>query len=177
VAVSADVTAALVAGSVSLVVAAVTVTLTVVTTRATLRREHERQQTELRRRMTDRLYDRRVATYPALFAATSAFRRSKMDSASDLSEHLRAAISTIDNVHAGELGLLLSAHAHRCLLELRRAVRLLTDAPVGGNELVEATHGVWLCKNELRAALRADLGLLFDEEPGVGWQQPVRPGA
>lgn len=165
--VSSDVTAALVAALVSLAVAAATVTVSVVTTRATLRRERERHQAELRRKMTDRLYDRRVAVYPELFGATSAFRRSRLAGATDLPEHLRVAIAAIDEAHAGELGLLLSAQAHRCLLDLRRAVNAATNTAPSDTELNEARHQIWLRKNELRAALRADLGLLFDEEPSA----------
>ena len=114
--------------------------------------------------MTDRLYDRRVATYPALFAAAAAFRRSKMAGAEDLKEHLRDALIVVDEVHAGEVGLLLSARGHRCLLELRHAVKAVTEDVVSKDELEGATERIWRCKNDLRGALRADLGLLFDEE-------------
>ncbi|WP_134006205.1 hypothetical protein [Kribbella sp. VKM Ac-2566] len=162
---SAELSAALIAGGVSLLVAIATVAVTAATTRAALQREQARQETDLRRKMTDRLYDRRVATYPVLFAATGAFRWSAMSNASDLPQHLRASIANIDELHSGELGLLLSATAHRALLELRRAVKRLAGARLDGAELEHATQQIWRCKNALRDALRTDLGLLFEEEP------------
>ncbi|WP_162794622.1 hypothetical protein [Nonomuraea lactucae] len=155
---------AVIAGLVSLVVAVGTVTVSISTTRATLRRDRERQEAEFRRMMTNRLYDRRVAVYPALFAATAAFRRSKLASAPDVKAHLQSAVAAVDELHAGEVGLLLSPEGHEALLRLRKSVGTAITAE-SDDDLTAAIHDVWLCKNRLRASLRTDLGLLFDGEP------------
>jgi hypothetical protein len=157
------VAAAAIAGGVSIVVAAGTVIVTQLTTRATIRRDHQRQEDEFRRRMTERLYDRRVAVYPGLFAASDAFRRSKLRTAGDLPAHLRAGIAEVDAWFAKEGGLLLSPGAHGALVALRHAVRSCLDQHRHAGEADAAIADIWRRKNELRRALRVDLGLLFAE--------------
>ncbi len=159
------VVAAAIAGGVSLVVAVGTVVLTHFTTTATIRRDHERQEDEFRRRMTERLYDRRVETYPGLFAASAAFRRSALRNAEDPRSHVRAGIAEVDQWFATEGGLLLSPTAHQSLLALRHSVRSFLEAESAKADDSEAAIAeIWLRKNELRRALRGDLGLLFEEE-------------
>ncbi len=80
--------------------------------------------------MTGRLYDRRVPVYPGLFKATEAFRNSRLNGSEDLRSHLVAALAKVDEWHAQEGGLLLSARAYGHLLELRAAVRqCVSDEP------------------------------------------------
>jgi hypothetical protein len=158
------VTAAVIAAVVSVVVAAGSVTVTFLTTRASLRRDHERQEAEFRRTMTARLYDRRVAVYPSLFAATDAFRNSRLEAAQDMRRHLADALEQVDRWHATEGGLILSKPAYEQLLELRKAVRRYTQEPTGSDQLDQLKHNIWDRKGKLRAAMRADLGLLFDED-------------
>jgi hypothetical protein len=164
---ASQVVAAAIAAGVSLVVAVGTVTVTYLTTRASLRRDHERQEAEFRRTMTARLYDRRVAVYPGLFAATAAFRRSQLNDAQDLRGHLRDALARVDEWHGQEGGLMLSADAYARLLDLRGLVRQCIQENPDRERLEELRHDIWSCKNRLRKAMRADLGLLFDED-----QQP-----
>ena len=147
--------------------AAGTVVITNITTRATLRRDHERQEDEQRRRMTERLYDRRVEVYPGLFEATDAFRRSRLKNAADLPDHLRDGLAKVDVWFATKGGLLLSPNADECLLELRRSVRSYLEASsanAGAVDTKSAIERIWDRKNELRRALRGDLGLLFSED-------------
>lgn len=161
---SSGVTAAVIAAVVSVVVAAGSVTVTFLTTRASLRRDHERQEAEFRRAMTGRLYDRRVAVYPVLFKATEAFRNSRLNSPEDLRSHLVAALAQVDEWHAQEGGLLLSARAYEHLLELRGAVRQYINGEPDPERLEKLKHEIWACKGRLRSAMRADLGLLYDED-------------
>ena len=121
--VTSEVWAALIAAAVSTLAGAGTVWVTHRSTSATLRRDAERQQAEFRRAMTERLYERRMATYPGLFDATSAFRRSKMRAAADLPLHLRATLDLVDDWQSKQGGLILSPNAHRCLRRLRDDVR------------------------------------------------------
>jgi hypothetical protein len=136
-------------------------------------RERERQHVELRRRMTDRLYERRIAVYPYLFAATAMFRRSVMKSAQNLRQHLRDAIDDVNAWHAGEGGLLLSGPAHRALLDLRHAVKAITEHDLEVGKLDKSTESVWDCKNKLRAAMRNDIVLLFEESEKSGVERPL----
>jgi len=145
-------------------VAVGSVTVTFLTTRASLRRDHERQQAEFRRTMTERLYDRRVAVYPELWRATDAFRNSRLNSAQDLRDHLAKALAQVDVWHAQEGGLLLSARAYEQLLELRMAVRQYISDAADSDQLEQLKRDIWSRKNSLRRAMRADLGLLFDED-------------
>jgi hypothetical protein len=161
---SSTVTAAIIAAAVSVAVAITSVALSYLTTRATLRRDHERQEADFRRTMTQRLYDRRVAVYPGLFAATDAFRRSRLDEAKDLSAHLTEALARVNEWHAHEGGLLLSPSAYDRMLDLRTTVRRYLDASTDPQQLEDLKNQIWLCKNHLREAMRADLGLLFDED-------------
>jgi hypothetical protein len=158
--------AAIVAAVVSAVVGAGSVAATFLATRATLRRDHDRQEAEFRRTMTARLYDRRVATYPGLFAATEAFRRSRLSATHDMHGHLTDAIAEIDRWHASE-GLIMSNRAYEQLLGLREAVRRYLREPAGSDQLDELTDDIWTRKGQLRTAMRGDLGLLFDED---SWQ-------
>lgn len=161
---SSTVVAAVIAAAVSIAVAIGSVAAAFLTTRATLRRDHERQRAELQRTMTERLYDRRVITYPGLFAATDAFRNSRLNAAPDMQRHLTDAIARVDQWHATEGGLILSTRAYEQLLELRRAVRRYLAAPAGSDQLDQLKHDIWESKSKLRGAMRADLGLLFDED-------------
>ena len=163
---SSEVLSAVIAAAVSLTVATVTLVVSHRSTTASLRRDAERQDAEFRRTMTARLYDRRVATYPGLFQATSAFRRSRMRDAPKLVPHLRQALAEVDEWHSREGGLLLSPRGHQRLLDLRRAVRAVSDGEVYQGHLDELTTAIWTSKNELRKAMRADLGLLFEEDDG-----------
>jgi hypothetical protein len=156
--------AAVIAAVVSVIVATGSVIVTFLTTRASLRRDHDRQEAEFRRTMTARLYDRRVAVYPGLFAATDAFRTSRLTAAKDLGKHLAEALEQVDKWHAAEGGLILSTPAYEQLLELRKAVRRYIQAPADSDQLDQLRHEVWDRKGKLRAAMRADLGLLFDED-------------
>jgi hypothetical protein len=161
---SSGVTAAVIAAAVSVAVATGTVTVTFLTTRASLRRDHERQEAEFRRTMTERLYDRRVAVYPGLFRATDAFRHSRLNDAKDLRSHLAEAVAEVDNWHAQEGGLLLSAGAYEQMLGLRIAVRQYLNEAADSERTEQLKHDIWSRKNRLRDAMRADLGLLFDED-------------
>jgi hypothetical protein len=125
--VASEVTTALIAAGVSLVVAGGTGAVTAWTTRASLRRDQERQLAEFRRTMTAKLYDRRVATYPGLFAATAAVRRSRLNEAQDLHRHLQDSIEQVNEWHGREGGLLLSDDAHQRMLALRHTVRKCID--------------------------------------------------
>ena len=125
--------------------------------------------------MTMRLYDRRVAVYPGLFAATEAFRNSRLDSAKDMHRHLAQALEEVDRWHAAEGGLILSMPAYQQLLQLRIAVRRYIQAPADSAQLDQLRHDIWTRKGQLRAAMRADLGLLFDEDAPViaKWLTPA----
>jgi hypothetical protein len=173
--VSSTVAAAVIAAAVSIVAAVGSVTVAFLTTRASLRRDHERQRAELQRTMTARLYDRRVAIYPGLFAATDGFRNSRLSAAPDMQRHLTDAMDQVDQWHATEGGLILSAQAYEQLLELRRAVRRYLTAPTGTDQLDQLKHDIWESKGNLRAAMRADLGLLFDEDSRVQGSPRARP--
>lgn len=162
--VDSGVSAAVIAAGVSVVVGAGSVAVTFVTTQASLRRDRQRQEAEFRRTMTARLYDRRVALYPGLFAATAAFRNSRLSAASDMHRHLAEALEQVDDWHTKEGGLILSTRAYEQLLELRRAVRRYLQEPADSEGLDQLQHDIWHRKGALRAAMRADLGLLFDED-------------
>jgi hypothetical protein len=69
-----------------------------------------------------------------------------MKAAPDLAEHLRAAMSRVDNWHAGEGGLLLSGEAHQALLDLRNAVKAITGQGLVSDALETATTHLWTCK-------------------------------
>ena len=114
--------------------------------------------------MTDRLYDRRVAVYPGLFAATTPFRNSILNGAADLDLHLRRALVDVDEWHSREGGLMLSPAAHARLLELRKAVRECLNRDSDATNLDDLKRNIWICKNNLRKAMRQDLLLMFDED-------------
>lgn len=52
---------------------------------------------------------------------------------------------------------------HAGLLDLRHAVKAITDHGLMSDVLVGATTRVWKCKNKRRPALRADILFLFEE--------------
>lgn len=161
---SSGITAAVIAAVVSVVVAAGSAAVTFLATRASLRRDHERQEAEFRRAMTERLYDRRVAVYPGLFIATEAFRNSRLNNSKDLRSHLITALAQVDEWHAQEGGLLLSARAYAHLLELRAAVRQCINDEPDSERLKQLKHEIWACKGSVCMAMRADLGLLYDDD-------------
>lgn len=99
-----------------------------------------------------------------LFQITDAFRKSRLSSAADLRAHLSEALARVDDWHAAEGGLVLSSAAYTHMIELRVAVRRYLGEPDDTGLLDQIKHDIWLRKGELRAAMRADLGLLFDED-------------
>jgi hypothetical protein len=161
---SSVVTAAVIAAVVSVAVAAGSVGVTFLTTRASLRRDHDRQGAEFRRAMTAQLYDRRVEVYPKLFHITDAFRKSRLGGAADLHAHLTQALTRVDEWHAAKGGLMLSSAAYGHLIELRMAVRRYLGEPDDSSLLDQIKHDIWLGKRRLRTAMRADLGLPYDED-------------
>ena len=113
--------------------------------------------------MTVRLYDQRVAAYPGLFVATEGFRMSRLNSAKDLRAHVSNTLEQVEQWGAKE-GLVLSDVAYARLLDLRMAVRRLLQDVSDEQGVQKLKEEVWTCKNRLRGAIRADLGLLFDED-------------
>jgi len=114
--------------------------------------------------MTGKLYDRRVAVYPELFKATEAFRKSHLNSDHDLRSHLAEALDQVDKWHSQEGGLLLSMDAYEQLLDLRSAVRKYMHGGSDDEQLEKLKYDIWTRKNSLRRAMRADLGLLYEED-------------
>jgi hypothetical protein len=162
--VTSEVAAAVIAAVVSVFVAAGSVGVTFITTRASLRRDRERQEADFRRTMTAKLYDRRVIAYQGLFAVTESFRSSKLNDATDLNKHLAEALERVDEWNSSEGGLILSAIAYKELLRLRDAIRQYLKESPDSDQLLKLKDAIWSRKNSLRKALRADLGLLFDED-------------
>jgi hypothetical protein len=140
---ASEVTTAAIAAGVSVLVAIGSVSVNYLTTRASLRRDHERQEADFRRTMTERLYDRRVVLYPGLFAATEAFRNSRLNNARDLRSHLAEALARVDEWHAREGGLMLSPDAYERLLDLRRSVRQCIEENPESERLEELKHNIW----------------------------------
>lgn len=91
-----------------------------------------------------------------------------MNNAADLRSHLTEALARLDEWHAVEGGLLLSAAAYDEMIELRQALRRYLSEPADSGLLDQLQHDIWSHKGHLRRAMRADLGLLFDEDPHVG---------
>ena len=89
---------------------------------------------------------------------------SQLDSVQDLRNHLTEALVRMHEWHAGEGGLMLSANASEELLQLRTAVRQYLEKSAHHDQLEQAKHDIWSHRNRLREAMRADLGLLFDED-------------
>lgn len=114
--------------------------------------------------MTERLYDRRVTVYPGLYQATEAFRNSRLNEAQDLRDHLAKAQAKVDEWLGQDGGLLLSESSYERLLELRAAIRrCIAEAP-DSDQVEQLKQDVWARMSRLRHAMRADLGLLFDED-------------
>jgi hypothetical protein len=110
-----------------------------------------------------------VAVYPGLFSATDAFRNSRLDATQDPHRHLAQALEHVDAWHAAEGGLILSMLAYEQLIGMRRAVRRFMQEPADSRQLDRLRHDIWERKGQLRAAMRADLDLLFDEDtPDIG---------
>jgi hypothetical protein len=114
--------------------------------------------------MTARLYDRRMAVYPGLFAATEAFRMSRLDGTQDVRAHVRDGLTQVEQWGALEGALILSDVAYARFLELRVAARRLIQDADDKEHLQERKQDLWNCNNRLRSAIRADLGLMFDED-------------
>jgi hypothetical protein len=162
--VTSEVAAAVIAAVVSVVVAAASVGVTFITTRASLRRDRDRQEADFRRKMTEKLYDRRVVAYQGLFGITESFRSSKLNGTKDLSSHFTQALERLDEWLTSEGGLILSDSAYKELLSLRGCVRRYLAEGPDSDRRPRLKDNIWARKNSLRSALRADLGLLFDED-------------
>ena len=65
---------------------------------------------------------------------------------------------------SGKTILILSPTAYRQMIELRRSVRRYLSEPPASELLDQLQHDIWMRKGQLRTAMRADLGLLFDED-------------
>ncbi len=91
----------------------------------------------------------------------------RLNEAADLRSHVRESLAQVEQWGALEGALILSDVAYGRFLELRLAARRLIEAADDEGRLQEFKEDVWSCKNRLRSAIRADLGLMFDEDQPV----------
>lgn len=155
--------AAIVAGAVSLIVALVSTTATHVRfrgegRRATRRLEADREAVErqLERRLTERLYEARLQCYPDAFRITEQLRTAVLRQVGENdTEHYHGVWNQLAEWYAEGLpALSMSRESIARLYALQGAIH------VAKPNLYEA----WWAKHLFRQQLRADLGLLFEED-------------
>lgn len=142
---------ALIAGGISVAVGL----LSFLATWRTLASEHRRQERELQRRLTEKLIERRLIVYPKAFEITEPLRL----------YGVRSQLTIWDRTEAA---LIMS---RECLQTYRSLRDGLAIEPSGGVFTREQLDSIWHAKNDFRHRMRADVNLLYGEEPESN--QPV----
>lgn len=156
--------AAVLTAIVSAIVSLIVTILTVYASKSTMRAEREKLERELQRSMTARLYDARIEAYPEAMQITEALRRHRLeDQGENLSEdYLHAILTKIDSWHATKAAFIISRNSLYKLYALRKVLREKPES--NGRYSQEQVSNIRDAKGRFRAALRADIQLLFKEE-------------
>lgn len=149
---------------ISAMVSLIVTLITVFASRSSIRAEREKLERELQRSMTIKLYDVRLKTYPEAIEITEGLRKSQMaEQGESISEgYFRNILNQLDAWHATEAGFIISRDSLYKLYALREAIREKPEA--NGKYSQEQIRKIWEAKGAFRAALRADIQLLFKEE-------------
>jgi hypothetical protein len=124
--------------------------------------EREKLETQLKRQFTDRLYDLRLQCYPDAFQITEGLSQVSKMAEEDLYAFYQSVKEQLKTWKEKDANLLLSDDALKMFYELRKA---LGKNPERGAVYSDAQkEKIWRARNRFRAALRGDLGLLFEED-------------
>jgi Rad3-related DNA helicase len=132
--------------------------------RRAIQAERERLEIQLQRDMTARLYDVRLEVYPKAIEITEGLRKSRVaEQGEDISEnYFKSILKQLDDWNSTKAGFILSQNSLYKLYDLRRALREEPEA--NGKYSREQMTRIWQAKGAFRAALRADIQLLYKEE-------------
>ena len=159
--ISVPLLSALVAALISLVVGV----LTFVATSRSLANQRRMQERELDRRFTQRLYDLRLDSYPRAFEITDRLRGDELFSPSLTVSDLEAVARDLNEWYRTKAAFVLSDDSMKAWYAIK-GVLAKKPAP-DGHHSEESRQAIWHAKNRLRAALRADINLLYIEEAAV----------
>lgn len=137
--------------------------VSVYVSRNTLSAAREKLDRELLRSMTAKLYDVRIESYPRGMEITEALRKSQLAGNSNLSEDYLDGVKTnLDSWYSSNAGFVLSRHSAQRYSALRKALREKPESSDG--YLPQQIDKIVTARREFRAALRADILLLFNED-------------
>jgi hypothetical protein len=156
--------AAILTAIISAVVSLTVTLITVIASRSNIRAEREKLERELQRSMTVKLYDVRIDAYPRAMQITEGLRRSHIRAQREEAHegYFKDILNQIDEWHATKAAFIISNNSLHRLYALRNALRKKPEA--NGKYSAEQMNSIWSAKGDFRAALRADIQLLFKEE-------------
>lgn len=154
----ARVETALIAGAVSLVVALISFLVA----RSKIRAELHTLKLQQKHAFIERLYEQRLNAYPEVFEITRDLGRKGNRTPEEVVKTIKAAREKLEIWHSRKSGLFLSRKSLGAYYELLEALKKNPETKTGYSE--EQLRKVSTKRNELRWALRDDIGLLHDEE-------------
>lgn len=156
--------AAILTAIISAVVSLTVTLITVFGSRSAIKAEREKLERELQRSMTVKLYDVRIKAYPKAVDITEALRKSRLGEQGEniTEDYFKNILNQLDAWHATEAGFIISRNSLNKLYALRKVLREKPES--NGKYSSIQIDRIWEAKGELRAALRADIQLLFREE-------------
>ena len=156
--------AAVLTAVISAIVSLTVTLITVFVSRSTIKAEHEKLERELQRSMTIKLYDVRIKAYPKAVEITEGLRKSHLSKQGETitEDYFKNILNQLDAWHATEVGFIISRNALYKLYALRKALREKPES--NGKYSSVQINRIWEAKGNFRAALRADIQLLFREE-------------
>ena len=156
--ISVPLLSALVAALVSLVVGL----LTFVATSKSMANQRRMQERELDRRFTQRLYELRLESYPRAFEITDRLSGNLVFNPALRVADLHEVREELTAWYRSKAAFVLSNDAMKSWYAMKGALTRVSQA---GDQLTEESRQtIWRAKNSFRAALRADVNLLYVEE-------------
>lgn len=156
---------ALLTAIISAIVSLTVTLITVSVSRSTIKAEREKLERELQRTMTVKLYDVRIEAYPHAMQITEQLRKSSLAKQGEnlTEDYFKEVLSQLDAWHATKAAFIISRNSLYKLYALRKILR---EKPASNSHYsAEQLDRVGEAKGEFRSALRADIQLLFKEDP------------
>ncbi len=157
---------AVLAAVIAAAVSGVAAVLSYVATQRKLAAERRNLNSAQRRRLTEKLYDLRLDCYPSAFEITDRLRgeylfSDGLEADGGISrQEVTEVRSRLLKWHATKAGFVLSNSSLRAYYQLRDELADSSREPHSRNKV----RRIWRAKNQFRGALKADLGLLYEEE-------------
>jgi hypothetical protein len=152
---------ALIAGAVSVAISIISYISVMLKSRS----EKESLKRTLSRQLTGRLYELRLKHYPEAFTITDKLGKRTGHNEEELPQLFRNLFAELSKWKVGEPSLIMSADSLEAYYSLQHVLK--RNPALGSKYNEEQLARIWKVRMAFRNQLRADVGLLFEEEGDV----------